>query len=432
MRPSHQPAFASPEAGGGGEGETGEVGDLFADMPADNGGGGDENEGNSQHTATNIDAVMAEFGQGGGGGDEEVSRTAEEKDSNDDQHTAINMDSIVAELGHESSGGGGGRRKRRETADKDGLESLFGSSAGSPAPSSALDHTESPGSGSSVAGDDGADRRGGGVEDATAEVAGSWAAITDTPEPALYKKDKRRETADASDLQGLLFGSPEGGVASPSPAAEGFCSPAAAVAPPQQQRQGSADSAGPSERAAEEQQQPSPLGAAEAAATPGSERSSATAVSMRGVLELASPPAGAPADVDVRDAAEEEEYVVGVGGVAVTTPQQHDGRFGGSEGGGGGGGGSGSGGKDSGRTAGNGSVLGLLDSTPSPGGGLDQSVADGSALRGRSLARMYDSSSGGGGSSRGGSSIASAKDSVSEDKEPLFVFLTPGAFGDVT
>ena len=166
MRPSHQPAFASPEAGGGGEGETGEVGDLFADMPADNGGGGDENEGNSQHTATNIDAVMAEFGQGGGGGggDEEVSRTAEEKDSNDDQHTAINMDSIVAELGHESSGGGGGRRKRRETADKDGLESLFGSSAGSPAPSSALDHTESPGSGSSVAGDDGADRRGGGLK----------------------------------------------------------------------------------------------------------------------------------------------------------------------------------------------------------------------------------------------------------------------------
>ena len=36
------------------------------------------------------------------------------------------------------------------------------------------------------------------------------------------------------------------------------------------------------------------------------------------------------------------------------------------------------------------SVLGLLECTPSPAGGVDQSVADGSALRGKSLARFYD------------------------------------------
>ena len=43
-----------------------------------------------------------------------------------------------------------------------------------------------------------------------------------------------------------------------------------------------------------------------------------------------------------------------------------------------------------------GSVLGLLECTPSPGGGLDQSVADGSALRGKTLARLYDDADGNG------------------------------------
>lgn len=59
-------------------------------------------------------------------------------------------------------------------------------------------------------------------------------------------------------------------------------------------------------------------------------------------------------------------------------------------GGGGGDGGRNWDGRESVGTASVGSVLGLLDCTPSPGGGLDQSVADGSALRGKSLARLYE------------------------------------------
>lgn len=57
--------------------------------------------------------------------------------------------------------------------------------------------------------------------------------------------------------------------------------------------------------------------------------------------------------------------------------------------------------RDSIETAGAASILGLLESTPSPGGGLDQSVADGSALRGKKLAKLYDGG-GGGGVARGG------------------------------
>lgn len=65
-------------------------------------------------------------------------------------------------------------------------------------------------------------------------------------------------------------------------------------------------------------------------------------------------------------------------------------------------GGSGSGGgggrnwdrRESVGTASVGSVLGLLECTPSPGGGMDQSVADGSALRGKTLARLYDDADG--------------------------------------
>ena len=437
--------FASPAAGagasdsigsigGGGDGETGEVGDLFADMSGNFGdpsaskrgsaddqgedggdgggggsgsggdGGGDGDEGNSQHTAMNIDAVMAAFGQDGG--EEDASGSAEDRDN--DRHTAVNMGDVVAELGRQSTGGGGGRPKRRETADKDGLESLFGSSVGSPESSSAgFDCAESPGSGTAAGGDgDGREADGRrGFEDATAEVPGSWSAIMDTPEPATHHhKNKRRETADASNLQGLLSDSPEGAVPSPSPSpvagtaarAAGAGDPSSSGADPRQQQQGYAST----------EPEPSPLGAvtasaaaaAVAVATPGSERSSATAVSMKGMLELASPP-GAPSGVRDAGAAEgEQQQQHGGGAVVVTTPRQ-DGRFGSSQD---------DGGRDSGRTAGNGSVLGLLDSTPSPGGGLDQSVADGSALRGRTLARMYDSSS------AGGSSVSEAKDTVSQ------------------
>lgn len=53
------------------------------------------------------------------------------------------------------------------------------------------------------------------------------------------------------------------------------------------------------------------------------------------------------------------------------------------------GGGGGRVGRESEETAGDAPVQELLECTPSPGGGLDQSVADGSALREKTLARMY-------------------------------------------
>lgn len=332
---------------------------------------------------------MAEIEQGGddvGGGDGDDGASEREN-----QHTAVNMDNVVAGLERGSDDDtGDNRNERRMTAERFDVESLLGSMespALSSAPGGAAKTPES-----SVAGGDGRGERRGLFDSSTPEeAAGLRDAIDTTPEePAavvLQKKGSRRETADASELQDLFE---TAGGASPSP-----------VHPTsdgqqdrqRQQQQGAVEleSSGPGAGGY------STVGAA--AATPaGSDRSNATALSMHGMFESASPTTGeSPA---VRAVAEEEAGKVGQGGKGSSTGE--------AEGGGGGGmttpklgnrfgastkdgaGGSGSGGKDSGRTAGNGSVLGLLDSTPSPGGGLDQSVADGSALRGRTLARLYD------------------------------------------
>lgn len=421
VRPSTQPAplFHSPgtpsgapgSTGGGGGGsiassgrggETGEVGDLLNDLSGDEGGSsraGDESaaadEGgngtsNGQHTATNIDAMFAEFERG------------------DD----------------EDAGGGGGdrrgrgtdRKSRRLTADKSDFQSLLGSlesPAASPAAALGSAGTPASDSDSMIAGDD-----------ATAQdvPAGSWGAL-DTPEASVHRREKRRETADASELQNF-FQSPTAITPASSPAAvpaapgttgaeAGGSSPrlsppaACSPSPSGGQRQGAApaEASGP-----EAATSPSPHGgsaSAAAAATPRSERSSATAASMKGVFAVASPPGRASpvAEGEKGGAPQLRED----GGGATMTPR-FDGRFGGSSTGGGDG--DGDGGKDSGKTAGNGSVLGLLDSTPSPGGGLDQSVADGSALRGRTLARFYP------GGSDGGSSGVAAK---SEVRTPILV-----------
>ncbi len=418
VRPSHQPLFDLPgtssssgapgstgggggsgNASGGRDGETGEIGDLL------NGLSGDEGEGGSSRAADESAATD----EGGEGEDDE-----HDNGGSNGQHTATNIDAMFAEFerGDDEDAGGGGRgtdrKSRRLTADKGDFQSLLGSLE-SPASSSAAAlgaaGTPASDSGSMVAEDD-----------ATAQEvpAGSWGAL-DTPEACVHRRGKRRETADASELQNF-FQSPTGITPTASPAAV----PAAAAettgaevggSPSNGQQQGAAPVEPSGLDAATSS---SPLGAgAAAAATPESERSSATALSMMGVFEPASTPGGPSmaTSARARDAVAEGEtggapYLREDGGGATMTPRLD--------------GGVGDGGKDSGRTAGNGSVLGLLDSTPSPGGGLDQSVADGSALRGRSLARFYP------GGSDGGSSGLAAK---SEVGSPALLFLSFLFFG---
>ncbi|CBJ48558.1 expressed unknown protein [Ectocarpus siliculosus] len=306
LRPSHQPTFHSPNADsaasgtsgtpGSGSGETGDVGKLLADLSA-----------NSMISSA------------GGGSDEEddgqytamnVDAVMAELESDgmggrgevrgcDDHPTAVDMDARVAELADGGGGGGtGGKKKRRNTAEKLTVDSLLGSLDSPPVQSSG---------GTRLAGTPRDSAEGGGATPLGAAEPSGVAATSEQPAVLLPKA-----AADA-----VALGDGSSSLASSSPGEQG----------------------------------------AAAAATPGSGRSGATAVSMRGVFEPISPSLGGSADGEG----------VPVGGGCVVTPR-FDRRVSGSVGGGR---------KDSGGTAGNGSVCGLLDSTPSPGGGLDQSFGEG-------------------------------------------------------
>jgi len=367
LRPSHQPLFGSPgtprgatgSAGGGGnasggaDGETGEVGDLFNDLSgdeggsfrhadessaaveADGGGGGDDHEhGNSgssssgQHTATNIDAVFAEFEQGD---DEDVGGGGGGGDGMKEQHAPINMDCAAEEIGRESGGGvrgvrGTDRKSRRLTADKGDFQSLLGSLESPASSAAALGAAGTPAAGSdSMVAEDDETGGHGGAEDTTAQVvrAGSWGAL-DTPEASVHRREKRRETADASELQNF-FQSPTGVTPTSFPAASAAATAAGAMdtevgassssrrSPPaaspsngqQQQRQRQLGAAQAAPSGSDPRTSSSPISAA-AAATPGSGRSSATAVSMKGVFELASPPGQPTTSASARGAAAEQ------------------------------------------------------------------------------------------------------------------------------
>lgn len=74
--------------------------------------------------------------------------------------------------------------------------------------------------------------------------------------------------------------------------------------------------------------------------------------------------------------------------------------------------------RGSGETADIGPMLGLFESTPSPSGGLDQSLADGSALRFKALARMFH-----GGSSASKAADSSVRISASQPNSQLYSLL---------
>ncbi|CAN0478582.1 unnamed protein product, partial [Ectocarpus sp. 8 AP-2014] len=378
LRPSHQPAFHSPNADsaasgisgtpGSGSGETGDVGNLLADLSANSmissAGGeveldqGSAEEDDGQYTAMNVDAVMAELesdGMGGRGGLRDC----------DDRPTAVDMDARVADLAGGGGGGGTGRKKRRNTAEKLTVDSLLGS----------LDSPSVQSSGGTRLAETPQDSaEGGGATPVGAPEPSGVDTTSEQPDvllPKAGKRSSRRDTVDPSDFQDLLQ-DPDMVTPTSSPAAI-----AAAAADAVALGDGSSSPTASS---------PGEQGAA-AAATPGSGRSGATAVSMRGVFEPISPSLGGSADGEG----------VPVGGGCVVTPR-FDRRVSGSVGGGR---------KDSGGTAGNGSVCGLLDSTPSPGGGLDQSFGEGAGrgklppMTGRAgaIAAILDSGTRGGRSS---------------------------------
>lgn len=316
-------------------------------------------EDDGQYTAMNVDAVMAELESDGLRGRGEVRGC-------DDRPTAVDMDARVAELAGGGGGGGtGGKKKRRNTAEKLTVDSLLESLDSPPVQSS---------SGTRLAETPRDSAEGGGATpEGAAEPSGVDATSEQRPVllPKAGKRSSRRDTVDPSDFQDLLQ-DPDMVTPTSSPAAiTAVAADAVALG------DGSSSLAASS---------PGEQGAA-AAATPGSGRSVATAVSMRGVFEPICPSLGG--------FAEGERLPVGGGGVV--TPR-FDRRVSGSGGGGR---------KDSGGTAGNGSVCGLLDSTPSPGGGLDQSFGEGEGrgklppMTGRAgaIAAILDSGTRGGRSS---------------------------------
>lgn len=297
------------------------------ELELDGEGGSEEDDG--QFTAMNVDVVMAELESDGLGGGRGNVR------GGDDRPTAVDMDARVAELAG-GGGGTGGKKKRRNTAEKLTVDSLLGSLDSPVQPSS---------SGTRLAETPRDSAEGGGSAPEGAVEPSSVDAASEPPAvvlPKAGKRSSRRDTVDPSDFQDLLQ-DPDMATPTSSPAATTAGAAADAMAL-------GADS---SSLAASS---PGKHGAAEAA-TPGSGRSGATAVSMRGVFEPISPSVGGSAD--------EEDVPVGARGVV--TPR-FDRRVSGSGGGGR---------KDIGGTAGKGSVCGLLDSTPSPGGGVDQSFGEG-------------------------------------------------------
>ncbi|CAM9827028.1 unnamed protein product [Scytosiphon promiscuus] len=205
--PSHQPLFPSPSRSGGTAEETGDVGDLFSDLstsesaagdserrPAGvNGVEGDSGRGDDQHTAANIDAVMAEVREGDGVGN----AAAESEEESGDQIAAVDMDDVVAGLGQRGGGKeqAGGPQARRMTAENFAVDSLFDATPTPPKRASAFSPVEHPESGGSV-GEAGVQAR---KRSEASMVGGRHSAA-----PKASKRPARRETADPSDLEDLL------------------------------------------------------------------------------------------------------------------------------------------------------------------------------------------------------------------------------------
>lgn len=210
----------------------------------------------------------------------------------------------------------------------------------------------------------------------------------ETPESSACKKQKRssrRETADFTDLQDLL--------STPDTTTPPIKSNPGNVA---KEAESSFARAEPVDKAPS---QGHPLGGHVSKRSPtlGGGGGGADAIPRKGFqVDDERRDSGDTADVPVllglfeRGTEEDVSSRYNAEGSAVRTEGHVSSPHGGGRGGGGGGGVRNMDRRESVETASAGSVLGLLECTPSPGGGLDQSVADGSALRGKSLARLYD------------------------------------------